>query len=1179
MKIQRLNLLAFGPFTGATLDFGASDHGLQIVYGPNEAGKSSSLRAVTNLLFGFPTSTDDNFVHPYPKLRIGGTLRHSDGTELKFIRRKAKKNTLRCGDDKDAVPESTLTKMIGEIDRSMFRMRFGFNHQRLVDGGQKIASGSGDIGQLLFAAGAGTGALQQTRDDLQQAGDALLKPSLRSGSIVETIKQYQELRKKVAAAQTSVETWNTLRAKLERTAEAREKLIVQIRELRTDQSRLIRINNVIPAVVSYKELNARLAAVADAPSLDENFSRQSQKAITELAATTQQAADSTSAIEALSKDIAQVEVSQNLLDEAAAIETLRDRVGQYNAWKADRPKLTSKVETLERDIADMMIGLGQQEETTDISQLAVPNDKSVRIQELGIQREGLLERDRASQSQLQKLQREKDSAETALAGMAESVDAAALKRTLDEALRRGDLEAELAELHREIAARQSELEQRLGRLSLWRGTVSELAELPVPLPATISKFDGEFEKANQRLTRLDDQMESVNKRREQSAEILVQLERDQAVATLEQLQQIRNRRDAGWRLVCDAWKQGRGPEEPDDAATAFAEANTSAVDLPDAVGQSIRQADHIADSLRSDANRVAQKSQLESELATCQSNLKQLADQRKLAVTDLKTVLQQWRDVWKSTGIEPLTPDEMTQWSHEFLSLREQSQSLDVMAAKGRRIEQEVDELKQRLHKQLNQPSANLSLDQATAKVSEQYETIRNANSQREQLTKQLSSVKVELADAQQAADEAKGALETWQASWAIEMTALGLEEVALPSQANMVLNTRADLLTKHSEAKSQKRRIQYIDRDTKAFVSEVSELTARIAPELSELAADQTIGLLSSKLQSARDADTKKRSLASQLDSQLKLNEDRSQKLATLKSSLQQMCALAQCKSADQLMSAAEASRDRDSLKASVAETERQIIQQSGGQDLETFLADVETERGEADSLPPRIKELEDEIEALEHQRDELTTTMANEDNELKQLSGGDTAAQYQLDCESSAAKLEDEFRQLAVLKVASGILTTGIERYRKKNQGPVLERASEMFGELTLGGFTGLRAEFDDRNQPELRGVRAGDSETLSIAGMSDGTCDQLYLALRLASLEMWMADHEPMPLVMDDVLMNFDDARTVATLKVLARLSRQTQIIYFTHHQHVVDLARESVDAKDLHVTEIEQAVAPS
>jgi uncharacterized protein YhaN len=75
-----------------------------------------------------------------------------------------------------------------------------------------------------------------------------------------------------------------------------------------------------------------------------------------------------------------------------------------------------------------------------------------------------------------------------------------------------------------------------------------------------------------------------------------------------------------------------------------------------------------------------------------------------------------------------------------------------------------------------------------------------------------------------------------------------------------------------------------------------------------------------------------------------------------------------------------------------------------------------------------------------------------------------------------------------------------------------------------------------------------------------MSDGTQDQVYLALRLAALGLAHATNaEPLPLILDDGLVHFDDERTATMLEVLAEASDTMQVIVFTHHRSVVTAAR--------------------
>ena len=107
-------------------------------------------------------------------------------------------------------------------------------------------------------------------------------------------------------------------------------------------------------------------------------------------------------------------------------------------------------------------------------------------------------------------------------------------------------------------------------------------------------------------------------------------------------------------------------------------------------------------------------------------------------------------------------------------------------------------------------------------------------------------------------------------------------------------------------------------------------------------------------------------------------------------------------------------------------------------------------------------------------------------------------------------------------------------------------------------LGGYAGVKAGFDDKDKPCLRCVRA-DGVEVEVAGLSDGTRDQLYLSLRLASLLRRVEVADPMPLVLDDVLIQLDDARASAALGVHAEVARKILILFFTHHARLVDLAR--------------------
>jgi uncharacterized protein YhaN len=221
---------------------------------------------------------------------------------------------------------------------------------------------------------------------------------------------------------------------------------------------------------------------------------------------------------------------------------------------------------------------------------------------------------------------------------------------------------------------------------------------------------------------------------------------------------------------------------------------------------------------------------------------------------------------------------------------------------------------------------------------------------------------------------------------------------------------------------------------------------------------------------------------------------------------------------------------------------------------DLETLAAGQDS-----DALPGKIAALRMELEEeIEPRIRPLAEKVGQEKNELARMNGDDAAARIAEEMQEVLARISRMTDRYIRLRLASRVLRAEIERFRAANQGPMLAIASGLFAKLTLGSFAGLRADIDEADRPVLIGVREGGLQ-VKVEGMSSGTRDQLYLALRLASLELRSKTTEPMPFIVDDILINFDEERSHATLEVFAAMAERTQIIMFTHQAHIAELAR--------------------
>jgi len=280
----------------------------------------------------------------------------------------------------------------------------------------------------------------------------------------------------------------------------------------------------------------------------------------------------------------------------------------------------------------------------------------------------------------------------------------------------------------------------------------------------------------------------------------------------------------------------------------------------------------------------------------------------------------------------------------------------------------------------------------------------------------------------------------------------------------------------------------------------------------------------------------------------------------------LRVLCDEAGCRRPEELPEAERASAEAARLRRQWDDCREELLRLSAGETIETLMADAEAVH--ADELPERLRQLADAMAELHAERDKLLATIAVEKTELERMDPGAAAADAAEEVQSLLARIEPDVRHYVRLRLAAAVLREGIQRYRKRNEGPVLTRASELFRHLTLGSFTELWIDFNDRGEQVLAGVRAGGDSILP-AAMSEGTADQLYLALRLASLETWLQRNEAIPFIVDDILVSFDNPRAAAALEVFAELSQKTQVIFFAHHEHLVELATQAVTPEALFI----------
>jgi uncharacterized protein YhaN len=315
----------------------------------------------------------------------------------------------------------------------------------------------------------------------------------------------------------------------------------------------------------------------------------------------------------------------------------------------------------------------------------------------------------------------------------------------------------------------------------------------------------------------------------------------------------------------------------------------------------------------------------------------------------------------------------------------------------------------------------------------------------------------------------------------------------------------------------------------------------------------------------------------ASQRERLLKELADRKQKidsasltLETAVGQLAELCREAGVESADELPAVEERSSEKRSTAQAVANAEQKLMLISGGDPVDQFADQVQGQ--DPIELESLIVELEQQCEALNGQWSSAQQDVGAVKKELSSIDGGDRAAELNQSLQLLTGRIQRESQRYAKSRLASMILQQSIEHYRRENESPVLKLACEAFEDLTCGRYSGLKPEYDDKGRSKLFGIEktSGEEESLvAVEAMSLGTADSLYLAMRLASLEHQLSAGHAIPVVIDDCLIQLDDDRAVATMKRFSKLSERTQVILFTHHQHLIELAESSLAEGDFHL----------
>ena len=656
MKILQLDLKAFGPFTDKTLNLSNGNHGLHLVYGPNEAGKSAALRALTAFLFGIHPKTPDNFIHDYNSLQIGARLQKSDGTQKYFTRRKGNKNTL-LDESGTIAGEEKIRDFLDGVPLEVFVNMYGINADVLVKGGLDLVRGHGAMGTVLFSAASGVPEVREILASIEARAEELFKSRGSTQEINRLIRDLEELKKKRKECSLSVKDWEDIEERLEAMVREKEAISQQAKEKNITLNHIRRLSEVYKDARELKEIRIELDVMGKVIILPEDFTTRRVRAEEKLSDAREALLTDTHFLEGVSREILTLNVPGEILKQKNRITDLFQESGNYKQAHEQLPRLQGNVLEIQRAIRRILRELKLPEDSNNFAQYCLSVPDRTRIEELCTEHTALTTAMGNLKKDFEKTGRVIDEFREKIQNAPHPFDLSDLAIVLNEYRQSGMNERQVKELKAKVGSLHALSADGIKRLGLNDMDRESFLSLPIPGRQTVKRFAKDAQA-------LEQQLSDVRRQGEDERASLLHIEDDikilqvqGAVPTEEHLIQSRGHRDTLWGIIRAAWTgahdiQGHEWKEYDDEA----------LNPGDAFEHTMHTADEISDRLRRESDRVAQLAQFLTRKERSGQRLEELSFSEEALSKEKLSAGEKWGELWQATRITPVSPEEMLEW-------------------------------------------------------------------------------------------------------------------------------------------------------------------------------------------------------------------------------------------------------------------------------------------------------------------------------------------------------------------------------------------------------------------------------------------------------------------------------------------------------------------------------------
>jgi uncharacterized protein YhaN len=486
-------------------------------------------------------------------------------------------------------------------------------------------------------------------------------------------------------------------------------------------------------------------------------------------------------------------------------------------------------------------------------------------------------------------------------------------------------------------------------------------------------------------------------------------------------------------------------------------------------------------------------------------------------------------------------------------SLRTQESGAVVLATQSA-----LDSAKQTLVKAMGQPAA-MAAANSFRKLLDQAESVLKAaldsTATFAQLKQELRKAEDKVLQESRKIDRNLAEAVTWRNTWKHAVEKAHLNETLSAAELDTVESVRNTA----TSVEELEREIETTSSTHKEFLARTQTLwTALDMPALPAEFAER-IELMRRRLQTAREDKQRVATITAALHTREHEHHTAEAKRQAAESSLAPLLELTGAQDLSALSHEVEESRRVRNVLGQIHDLTHTILTLGDGFPLAALFQEVEGKT--PDQLAGRSEELVRDLDKIGKQIRVAADLAGVSRTNFQSLDHGASASEAAADAEMARSEMDVQAEAYLLKRTETVLLRWAVERKRKQTQNPLLLRAGQLFSILTGSRYSSLSI-YDDGNSSMLLGNCADDSRPVPVGNMSEGTIDQLFLALRIASIEQSVKGGSILPVLADDLFINFDDQRAEAGFRVLGELAKSTQVLFFTHHQHLLEIARTSL-----------------